>query len=207
MTDDEADQTYGGHRSKVSRVIQAYDLEGFGDRLEASWSGEGETRRSLRELADYLNGAVLAAAMQEAGLRPLDGEVDNMYRLLTGDDVSGGQQAEAEAKLERAGLDPDELRTDFVSHQAIHTYLTKHRGAEPPSTGGSERSGTALDTVQRTKGRLESVVDGTLSDLKRRDELALGSADVIVTAQVYCEDCESQYEVAELLERGGCDCE
>lgn len=207
MTDDDAATAAGGHRSKVSRVIEAYGLEDFGERLEASWRGEGETRRSLRELADYQNRSVLAAAMQDAGLRPLDGEVDNMYRLLTDDDVSGGQLAEAEARLERAGLDPDALRADFVSHQAVHTYLTKHRGAEPPATGDGDRSGSALDTVQRTKGRLGSVVEGTLSDLRRSEELTLGTFDVLVSAQVYCEDCESQYEVAELLECGGCDCE
>lgn len=204
---DDVDQTSSGHRSKVSRVIDTYELDGFGDRLEASWRGDDEVRRSLRELADYLNRSVLTAAMQDVDLRPLDGEVDNMYRLLTDDDVSGGQQAEAEAKLERAGLDPEELRTDFVSHQAVHTFLTKHRDAEPPSTSSRNRSGTALDTVQRTKGRLESVVEGTLSDLERRDELTLGSTDVIVAAQVYCEDCQSQYEAAELLDRGGCDCD
>lgn len=197
----------GGSRSKVSRVIEAYGLDGFGDRLERSWQGEGEPRRSLRELADHLNREVLAAAMRDAGLRPLDGEVENMYRLLTDDDVSGGQRAEAEAKLERADLDLEELRGDFVSHQAVHTYLTKLRDAEPPSTDEGDRSSSALDTVERTKGRLASVVDGTLTSLRNRDELALGSFDVIVTAQVYCEDCETQYEAAELLERGACDCD
>jgi hypothetical protein len=28
-----------------------------------------------------------------------------------------------------------------------------------------------------------------------------------VSARVVCEDCGSQYEVGELLDRGGCDCD
>lgn len=198
----------GGRRSKVARVIDEYDLEGMGERLADEWTGEAGERRSLRALADLFNREVLAAAMREAGLRPLDGEVENMYRLLTDDEVGGGQRAEAEAQLEREGIDPADLREDFVSHQAVHTFLTKHRSVEPPTDREDrDRARSALETVQRTKGRLRSVTEGTIEDLRSAGELTVGDVDVLVSAQVYCEDCGRQFEVAELLERGGCDCE
>lgn len=195
-----------GRRSKVARVIDEYGLDGMGERLERSWLGEGEPERSLRTLADFLNRAVLEAAMRDAGMAPLDGEVGNLYRLLTDDDVSGGQRAEAEAKLEREGLDPGDLRSDFVSHQAVHTYLTDHREAEFPTSDPGDRTESALDTVQSTRGRLDTVVGETLSTLSDNGDITLGDPDVLVSVTVYCDDCETQFDVVDLLERGGCDC-
>jgi len=202
MTEDDITIT----RGKVARVIDEYRLEEMGTRLERAWKGDGQQRRSLRELATVFNRKVLATAMREAGLQPVSGEVNNLYRLLTDDDVSAGQQIEAEAKLNRAGLDTGQLRRDFVSHQAIHTYLTDYRNVDPPTTDASDRTDGALATIQRTAGRLESVTEGTLDGLANSGDLTLGSFDVAVSTQVYCEDCESQYEVSELVKRGGCDC-
>jgi hypothetical protein len=197
----------GGRRSKVARVIDDYDLEGMGERLERSWLGDGEPERSLRDLADLFNRAVLESSMRSAGVGLLDGEVGNLYRLLTDEDVTAGQRAEAEARIEREGLDPDRIRSAFVSHQAVHTYLTDHRDAEFPSPDDEERLKSALDTVQAIRGRLSNVATETLSSLATTGAISLGEFDVLVSVSVYCEDCANQYDVADLLERGGCDCE
>lgn len=196
----------GTHGSKVARVIADHDLEGMAARLERSWTGTGEQRRSLRELADLLNREMLAATMRDAGMQPLSGEVDNLYRLLSDDDVSSGQRAEAEAKLEREGIDLDELRADFVSHQAVHTYLTDYRDVDPPGTDATARPDAAVGTIQRTAGRLESITEGSLERLVDGGDLTLGTFDVVVSTQVYCADCETQYDVTDLIDRGGCDC-
>ena len=208
MTDSgDAGERAGGRESKVERVCREYGLEDVGEALAQRWRGDDGERESLRALADSFNRDVLAAALEDTGLRTVDGEVENLYRLLTDGDVSSGQRAEAEAKLERNGLDPGALRSDFVSHQAIHTYLTKHRGVEPPGTDGTEdRPGRTAQTIQRTRGRLRSVTEGSLSELANNDELTLGDVDVLVSVQVYCDDCGRQFDVAELIERGGCDC-
>jgi len=196
----------GNHNSKVVRVIAKYDLGGMDDRLERLWTGTGDQRHSLRELADLLNREILGAAMQDAGLQPLAGEVENLYRLLTDDDVSSGQLTEAEARLERNGIDPDRLRKNFVSHQAVHTYLTNYRDVDPPNTDAPAQPDAVVDTVQSTAGRLESITRGGLKRLVDAEDLDIGSFDVVVSTQVYCQDCETQYEITELVERGGCDC-
>lgn len=204
-TDESPEPTSGGPESKIQRAIRESGLEGRTERLAAQWRGDDGPRRSLRELAADLTRTVLGAAMREAGLRPLDGGVENLYRLLADDSVSAAQRTDAEAKLERHGLEPDTLRRDFVSHQAVHTYLRDHRGVRlaeeetGPSTG-------ARETVQRTAGRLRSVTEHT-PDRLAGDELALGDPDVFVSVQVYCDDCGRQFEFEELLDRGGCDCE
>lgn len=198
-----------GRRSKVERVCRAYGLDGKGAELARRWRGEDGERESLRSLARAFNEDVLRAALRDAGERPLDGEAGNLYRLLTGDDVGSGQRAEVEARLQREGLDPDDLRSDFVSHQAVHTYLRKHRGVEPPGSdeADGDRAERTKGTIERTRGRLEEVTAGSVADLSRRGEVTVGDVDVLVSVQVYCEDCGRQFDASALIERGGCDCE
>lgn len=212
MTSSEAssDSTTSRQRnSKVARVIDKYELDGLGDELESSWTDEGDEQRSLRELADYFNERVLRVAMESAGMSPLDGEAENTYRLLSGDEVSGGARRSAEASLEREGVDPDELRRDFVSHQAIYTYLTKYRGVSRPSESRTDETQTEKDaqTIRRLRNRVVAVTEKTVENLRDTGRLTLGDFDVLVTISVYCNDCGTRREVSDLFARGGCKCE
>jgi hypothetical protein len=195
-----------GPRGKVERVIEAYDLGGLGDELERRWTGARGDRESLRSLADRFNRAVLRTALDEAGASPLDGEVENTYRLLRGDDVSPGMRTEVRRQLEREGVDLDSVEADFVSHQAIHTYLRDHRGAElePEEESRVEKE---AETIRRLQGRVSVVTESGLKRLRNVGDITLGDFDVLTDVQVYCSDCGSQYEAVELVERGGCDCE
>jgi hypothetical protein len=195
-----------GPRGKVERVIEAYDLGGLGDELERRWTGARGDRESLRSLADRFNRAVLRSALDEAGASPLDGEVENTYRLLRGDDVSPGMRTEVRRQLERDGVDLDSVEADFVSHQAIHTYLRDHRGAEL-DTEEESRVEKEAETIRRLQGRVSVVTESGLTRLKNVNDITLGDFDVLTDVQVYCSDCGSQYEAVELVERGGCDCE
>jgi hypothetical protein len=195
-----------GPRGKVERVIEAYDLDGLGDELERRWTGVDGERESLRQLADRFNRAVLRAALDAAGSSPLDGEVENTYRLLRDDDVSPGMRTEVRRQLERDGVDLDQVESDFVSHQAIHTYLREHRGAELES---EERPRVEKEarTIRRLQGRISVVTESGLDRLVTAGDITLGDFEVLADVQVYCADCGAQYEAVELIERGGCDCD
>jgi hypothetical protein len=195
--------------TKVRRVIEAYGLSDVGQELADRWVGEGYERESLRALADRFNRRLLAASMESAGLSPLDGEVDNTYRLLTDDEVSAGMETQARRRLEREGVDPETITSDFVSHQAIHTYLTKDRDVEPPAADSSaaDRLDRDRETIQRLQSRLEAVTDDTVGRLNTADSIDIGDFSVLVDVQVFCEDCGQQYEIGDLLEQGGCQCE
>lgn len=208
MVSDEATEgTSTGHRSKVERIIRKYGLDGTGDELVAYWTGGGDDQRSLRELADYLNREVLRSAMENAGMSPLSGEVGNFYRLLTDDDVSAGSRTEAETTLRREGVAVEELRRDFVSHQAVHTYLTKYRDVEWQSqTEERERVEKTVATVQRLQSRLAAVAEQNLRKLSSKGLISLGEFDVLIDARVFCEDCGVQLGLVDLLTEGGCDC-
>ena len=198
----------GGKSSKVARLIGEYDLgEGFGDELERRWTADGDERESLRDLADRFNRRLLESALTAAGTSTVSGEVENLYRLLTADDVSSGMRTEAQARLERDGIDVDQLDRDFVTYQAIRTYLTEYRGAEYEEPSASDQVETVLETIQRLRSRLRSITEGSLDRLRSTDRLTLGRFRLFVDVDVLCEDCGAQYGVVDLLERGGCDCE
>ncbi len=194
--------------TKVARLLEEYDLgEEFGAKLERLWTAEGDERESLRSLADRFNRRLLESAMANANMSSLDGEADNLYRLLTSDEVSGGAQLEARNRLTQNGVDVDRLETDFVTYQAIRTYLKNHRGAEYEQKNEQQRIESIVTAIQRLISRLESVTGTNLAKLRDSRRLTLGEFRVFVRVDVLCEECGSQYGAVELLQRGGCDCE
>ena len=194
--------------SKVGRLIEKYDLAGIDDQLIDFWTSDDEDNHSLRELADYFNREILHTAMNDAEMTTLDGEIENTYRLLTADDVSTGVRTQAETTLERNGIGIEALTYDFVSHQAIHTYLTKDRGVEHSSRSTArDRLEKTERTVQRLSSRLVAVAEKRLQSLRDAGTISLGTFSVLVDVRVVCEDCGTHADVRTLLADGGCDCE
>lgn len=194
--------------SKVARLINEYGLEtSFGEELEMRWTSEGNDRLSLRALADLFNRQLLETVIDDTGMTGVEGEVENLYRLLADDDVSSGMRTEAQSRLERNGVNVDQLERDFVTYQAIRSYLTEFRGAEYKGTTDADRIETATTTIQRLRSRLRSVVEGNLNQLRTTNRLTLGDFRLLIDIDVLCEDCDAQYSVFDLLSRGGCDCE
>ncbi len=184
--------------SKVARLIDTYGLTGMGERLEARWTDDDD-RMSLRELADHFNRRLLAAAMDDARMRPVDGEVENTYRLLTASDVDAGNRTTARRRLEREGVDVEQLERDFVSHQAVYTYLTGERGAESPDRG-SDPLESSRETLQKLRSRTVAVTENTLDRLKRADYMGNGDYDVLVDIRVVDRDTGRQEDVLSLLD-------
>jgi hypothetical protein len=193
-----------GRRSKVARLIETYDLDGLGAELERKWTATGDERASLRDLAELFNRRVLAGALRAAGGRPLDGEVENLYRLLEDPDAGAADRTRARRRLEREGVDVDALAEEFVSYQAIRTYLTRHRDVSYEPEG---EPATAGETIARLQSRLETVTEDKLSGARDRGEITLGESDVTVAVLVACRDCGRQLDVGTLLAEGGCECE
>lgn len=201
---DGADESKLDSNSKVATVIHRRDLGGVGDELVEYWTRD-EGRMSLRELADYFNRELLSRTLREASLNTLDGEAANLYRLLSSDDVSSGARVQAKNRLEQHGIDTDRLMDDFVSRQAVHTYLRKHRGVSYAPDDGDpvERETT---NIQRLKRRTTTILDSKIERLREADRITLGEFDVLMDIRILCEDCGTQYQATELLERGACEC-
>lgn len=192
---------------KVGQVLTTYDLLDLHEKLPGLWVGESGDATSLRALAKKINVALLRRAMKRAGEDPLEGEAENAYRLLTSDDVSAGVQTQQRNRLQRAGVDVDQLEDDFVTHQAVYTYLTDGLGVSKDSTDETDPREKHEQRIQRLQNRTAAVMENSLSELENGDHLSLGSVETTVDLQVYCRDCETQYGIATLLQNGGCDCE
>jgi hypothetical protein len=159
-------------RNKVARLIQQYELTGLGAELEARWTGDGVERTSLRDLAEYFNRKLLAAALREAGRTPLDDEVASLYHDLTGDDVSQGVKTDTRTALATDGIDVDALEREFVTYQAIRSYLNDWRGAEYRHPSDEEKLAADRETIQRLLTRTLTVTEDRLEQLRETDRIA-----------------------------------
>jgi len=193
---------------KVTRLIEEYGLTGIGEELEERWTRERD-RSSLRSLAEYFNRELLRKTVENSNSEPLDGEIDNIYRLLTDEDVTSGVRQQARARLKQRNVDVDKIEGDFVTYQSIRTYLREHREATPPDNSRSpeDHRETKQTTIQQLTSRLTTVTEEALTELRNAGNLTLGQFDVVVTVQVHCLDCDSRVSVLELLKQEGCQCE
>lgn len=201
----DANDGSSGPHGKVGRLIDEYGLDRVGAEMERLWTADGDDRMSLRDLADRFNRQLLAVAMDDAGMRPLAGEVENLYDLLTGEDVGGADRTRARRRLEREGIDVEGLRGDFVTYQAVRTHLREHRNAEY-AKDDRDRVPVEAEAINQLRGRVGRVTESKLDRLRTGEEIVLGDFRSLVHISVLCEDCDTQYEVDELLERGRCDC-
>lgn len=194
-----------GRPVKVARLIDEYDLSGVGANLERLWTADEPERKSLRELADVFNQRLVERTMAEAEMQTINGEVENVYRLLTDEAVSEGDRTRVRRRLEHEGVDVEALTSDFVSYQAIRTYLTDYRGAEY-SVSEKDRIKRTTQNIQQLRSRLETVTESKLERLRNAGHISLGEFRILVDSSVICEECGTQLSVEELLDEKQCNC-
>lgn len=200
-----APQNRRGRPSKVAKLTEEYDLGDIGAELERRWTGREDASSSLRELAEYFNEALLEATLRAEDQNPIDGEISNLYRLLTDEDVTSGDRIRAERRLERENIDIGDLRDDFVTYQAIRTYLKNVRQVSKDETKTNRRDATR-NTVERLLGRATSVTEDRIDQLDEADVLQIGQAQAIIDLRIRCGACGEQYTLDELLQSESCDC-
>lgn len=193
-----------GRRYKVKRLVDEYELDELGTELERRWTASGDDRMSLRDLADYFNRRLLAKSMADADVHVLDGEVENVYRLLTEENLTA-ERTEAVRTLEREGVDVEALRGDFVSYQSVRTYLKNALGSEYESESRDQRE-RELQTIRQMRGRMEAVVDSKIEQLREHHDLKITAPQPIIGVDVVCNSCGEQLGVDELLDGGACGC-
>ena len=103
-----------GRRGKVARILSEYEIVDVGDELVVRWTAE-DNRMSLRDLAYYFNKQLLKTQLDQQRVDMLPGEIDNMYTLLTDEDVTSGTRIQAENRLSEYDVNVEDLRSDFVS--------------------------------------------------------------------------------------------
>lgn len=191
---------------KIDRTATAYDLADEAERLAAYWTRDAD-RYSLRELAVYFNRQLLRAAMEQAGLNPLDGEVKNIYRLLTADDVSPGMRTQARNRLQKHDVDVETLQSDFVSYQTVRRHLKHCLGVEQELANvDDDPTETGAQRIAALQHRTGAVTEKTLAQLQAAGELAGGDLDVFVDITVSCTACGMHATVQDFITNNGCHC-
>lgn len=184
-----------------------YSLATLDEELERRWTGRGVESSSLRELQHDINRRLLRESLTAAGVSPIEGEVENLHRLLDSSDVSESRRIEARRRLESEGVDVEQLVTDFVSHQTVYNHLRTCRGVSPSNDSSEEdRRSRAQSTIFGLQNRTELVTEQTLSQLASSGLVTPGEFDVIVDIQAICENCGRSHDIGALLEAGGCEC-
>lgn len=194
--------------SKVAQLIGDYDLSDLGDELEQRWLGNGVERQSLRNLADWFNQRLLESLIEQTNKQTVNGEIENLYRLLTSNEISSNARTQAVNRLNRIGVDVEDLKEDFVSHQAIHTYLTEFRGVnhDPDRKRSNDTTDKRKESIQKLRNRVVAVTEFNVKSLRETDRLKIGAFDVTVSINVYCRKCNKSFSITEIIERGHCDC-
>lgn len=192
-------------KGKVGRLIHEYGIEGVGDELERAWTADHDRRKSLRELADQFNQKLLRQEIIKSGEKPIAGEVEALYEGLTGDDTRSADQTRLRRRLRQKEVDIEKLENDFVSYQAIRTYLVKYRGVTYKPTKTNKINETR-DTANQLRNKLSSVLVGRLDRLNATGDIDTGSLSVAVDIRVTCEQCGAQLTMDELLECQTCNC-
>ena len=194
-----------GPEPKVSRIIERYDLPGIETELESMWT-RSENRYSLRKLADWLNQRMLEVALEEADVNTVTDDVSYIYSVMMGERGSSGQQTQLKRQLERDGVDVEELIDDFLTYQAIRSYLINHRNASLSTKDDDEVRRNEAQTIERVRERVRAVTESKMDRLVDSDRLHVGPYHVFADVRVLCEECGNQYAVRELFSAGSCDC-
>lgn len=200
-------QESASKQNKVDQILQRHEIEEFGDWLETAWTGDEVERHSLRELKDKFNKRILESHLEEAGQTLISTDIDNIYEILTGDDVNSAERIQKRRDLERIGVDFEEITDEFVTHQTIHNYLTDVRGTSFDEASYKDQLERNIETLQRLQSRTDVVTEDTIDRMCDADRDVSEKYDILVDVRVACRFCGSQYPAVELVRQGGCQCD
>ena len=190
------------YNSKVARLMEEYDLS---IDLPALWTGEDGERWSLRELADEFNIRLVSAELEAHDVMTSQSDAEHVYHVLTGESREG-DKIQKRRELQREGIDVEALESNFVSHQAIHSYLTKVADTTYSDRDGDEQVNNAIDSLNKLQNRTRAVSQNTIDRLAKSGQIEVGSVDVFVDVYAYCNECGTDMPVTDLLNDRGCGC-
>ncbi len=189
-------------RRKIPKIADKYELDNIDDFLISHWTADDD-RKSLRELADMFNKRIFFAALSEINLT--NSEREQWYSILNEDDAPQTEQVRIRRKLEKEDIDFAEIRSDFITHQTIYTYLTDVVDVDSPSQSTTTVD-SKIQTIEKFAGKTAVVGEKSLAELINVDKINERNYRVVADITVICEDCQSSYQFEQLLKNRGCDC-
>jgi hypothetical protein len=199
----------GGRPRKVPKLLEKYDLEGYGEELCDMWSRE-TNRYSVRELEVKFNGRLIQAAAETHGSDIDAMTAEEYYRNLDSDETDETKKQRIRDRLGAFGVDVDALEADFVSYHGVYTYL-RSRGATPGGESDTDEPETliqsALDTVEDTRETAGSELTPELKRLSNAGVIPETPPEPHVTIKLTCAYCGAVHPLRRYLTQQGCGCE
>ncbi|SNZ12318.1 hypothetical protein SAMN06269185_1610 [Natronoarchaeum philippinense] len=180
---------------KVDRVRDEYDLYNLDERLCHRYE-TGDV--GVRRLETWINQQLLRRAMERAGMTVLDGEEENYHRLLTDDEVMDSAQDKAKLELRDAGVDVEQVTSDFVSYRTVLKHLKSCLNADT-SRDYSPDPERDLQQIKKMRTRFANVIEGSLERLAREGEVEIDEPSASVQLKVRCGNCNRRHDVLDLL--------
>lgn len=204
MTENDHDQFESTCTCKVSTLAREYGFDDVHEELIARWTGTRGEAESIRTLTDRFNRRLLRAEMRDADIELVEGQVENLYELLTDEDRLDAVRLQARSSLAGNGIAVDRLEDRFISHQTMYRHIRNCLDAEKERntlTVDKER-----DRVHSIQHRAENVVDDSITRLRDGGKLDIDEFEVLINFRITCEHCGTLHDITDLLDAGGCDC-
>jgi hypothetical protein len=200
------DSTFVQCGCKIGRISKKYNHTEAIEKLGEQWL-DSEEDMSLRQLARNFNQQILRQALHRTGQNPLTGEVENIYNLLTDGDVSAGDRIQVRNRLSKYGIDPDEIKDDFVSYQTVNRHIKNclDISAAPDKGSTGLETPDAVSRIRSLQNWMAAVADRTIS--RSQSVQDTDSLDVIVDVNVTCRKCGMSLKPEQAIENDGCQCD
>lgn len=208
MTDAE---TIDSCSCKVGRKIHQYSLKHLNTELVHRRRDE---EASLRDLADYVNRCILAAALAAAdvditnslyGAVSKEDALTTLYETLADDETPAERTARVRTRLTQLGVDVEAIETDWVTHPTVRKHLRECLDVDTQRTT-TLTPNDASDTIEWARTQCANIVTETFTRLRNADIVATGPLDVTVPIQLTCTKCGKTYRPSQLLTRRKCAC-
>lgn len=196
---------------KVGRNIEQYRLDDLNTQLRRRRQEDGA---SLRELADYVNQRILAAALTAEDVDVDDalfGSINSenalpiLYEAIEGDETPAEQTARVRTRLAQLGVDIETVEADWITHPTVRTHLRECLEIDTQRTS-TIAPDDARDTIEWARTQCTNIVDQTFTRLRNADVVSTGPLDITITIQITCTACRTTYRPSQLLTHRECAC-
>lgn len=178
---------------KLHQIITKYGFTELGDWLERKYTPP--KRAPLRELQQKVNVKILDQNLRGPSITEYDYE-DCRHRLTAKD------RELTEDRLNRLGVDGEEVLGDMVSHGTVQNYLRTYRNVEKQGRRQNAPEESA-ESVIAIRNRVEMVLKKCVSSHSERDEIPTES-EVDVRVNVICPDCNESISAVDYLQLRQC---
>lgn len=179
---------------KLRRIITKYGFTELSDRLERKYTPP-KPCATLRELQQEVNIKILDHNMRGPSIT--EAEYEDCRHRLAADD-----RELTEDRLNKLGIDGEEVLGDMISHGTVQNYLQTYRDVEKQGRRQNTPEESAKSMIA-IRNKVEMILENRLSSHSERDEIPT-EPEVDVRVNVICPDCNESISAVKYFQLRQC---